>query len=163
MTLIRSVWPHPASSSFGNSGVPTPTPIQINPTQRLGFKYVELEILEGNIVVIKFKQSVLEYETLLDQDYAGGELIHIENELKDKKNQSIRPLKVILDITRVKCDSRDLQTLVPVNGRLKNKGIQLTIIGVDEQMFDVLLRTGLNKLFHIYRTREDAIKEENRR
>lgn len=71
-------------------------------------------------------------------------------------------LKVLVDMTGVHfIDSSALGVLIGGVKRLKPKGGSMALVSVDENVNWIFQITGLNSVFDIFATREDALKKLN--
>ncbi|MFA5802515.1 MAG: STAS domain-containing protein [Thermoleophilia bacterium] len=69
-------------------------------------------------------------------------------------------LKVLIDMTGVHfIDSSALGVLIGGVKRLKPKGGKMVLVSVDENVNWIFQITGLNSVFDIFATREDALKK----
>lgn len=104
---------------------------------------------DADVTHVRFKDRNILEEATIQQ---------IGDELARMIDAETNP-KFLLDFSGVEhLSSAALGTLITVNNKVKNKGGQLRLAMIDEQIYEVFVITKLNKLFQIHDTQEAAVR-----
>lgn len=103
---------------------------------------------EGDVTKIGFcDRNILE----------EASIAQIGDEIKALIDQSPNP-KILLTFENVEhLSSAALGTLITVNNKVRQKGGQLRLSNIDQQIYEVFVITRLNKLFQIYPDAQQAL------
>jgi len=104
---------------------------------------------EGDVTVIEFLDRNILDEASIQQ--IGDEMLRIVE-------QSESP-KLLINFNNVDhLSSAALGTLITINNKVRQKDGQLRLTDIDPQIYEVFVITKLNKLFHIHKTVDEALK-----